>query len=93
MEETKALVDAYLKKQFKKKKQVYPSDVADALGLRYETVRQVFDDLERDGKIREELKDLFSEVNEQDKRKKVSEAAILREIQTYRLEKRAKKAA
>jgi predicted ArsR family transcriptional regulator len=93
LEETKALVDAYLKKQFKKKKQVYPSDVADALGLRYETVRQVFDDLERDGKIREELKDLFSEVNEQDKRKKVSEAAILREIQTYRLEKRAKKAA
>ena len=57
MEETKALVDAYLKKQFKKKKQVYPSDVADALGLRYETVRQVFDDLEGDGKIREELKD------------------------------------
>ncbi len=53
LEETKVLIEAYLKKQFKKKKQVYPSDAADALGLRYETVRQVFDDLEREGKIQE----------------------------------------
>ena len=53
LEETKVLIEAYLKKYFKNKKQVYPSDVADALGLRYETVRQVFDALERDGKIQE----------------------------------------
>jgi predicted ArsR family transcriptional regulator len=53
LEETKVLVEAYLKKQFKKNKRVYPSDAADALGLRYETVRQVFGDLEREGKIQE----------------------------------------
>ena len=53
LEETKVLVEAYLKKQFKKNKRVYPSDAADALGFRYETVRQVFGDLEREGKIQE----------------------------------------
>jgi len=90
LEEAKGIVEAYLKKQFEKKKQVYPSDVADALGLKYETVLQVFDELEREGKLREELKNLFSEVDKNN-RKKVSEAAILREIQTYRLEKRDKK--
>ena len=36
LEETKVLIETYLKKQFKKKKQVYPSDAADALGLSYE---------------------------------------------------------
>ena len=41
----------------------------------------------------EELKDLFSEVDKQRKGKKVSEAEILKEIKTYRLEKRAKKGA
>ncbi len=41
----------------------------------------------------EELKDLFGEVDKQRKGKKVSEDEILREIQTYRLEKRAKKGA
>ncbi len=41
----------------------------------------------------EELKELFSEIDKQRKGKKVSEAEILREIQTYRLEKRAKKGA
>jgi len=92
LEENKALVEAYLKKQLEKKKQVYPSDVADALGLRYETVRQVFDDLEREGKLREELKNFFSGVDKQRKGKKVSDTEILKEIQTYRLEKRTKKA-
>jgi antitoxin PrlF len=38
----------------------------------------------------EELKDLFSEVDKQRKGKKVSEAEILKEIKTYRLEKRTK---
>jgi predicted ArsR family transcriptional regulator len=53
LEEPKVLVEAYLKKQFKKKHQVYPSDAADALGLDYQTVRQVFKDLEEEGKIQE----------------------------------------
>ena len=32
LEETKILIEEYLKKEFNKNKQVYPSDVADALG-------------------------------------------------------------
>ena len=52
-EENKAKIELYLKTHFKKEKQVYPSDVADALELPYEVVRQVFDDLEREGKIQE----------------------------------------
>jgi len=51
--EAKAAVEAYLKKVFKKKRQIYPSDVADALGLSYETVREVFAALEKEGKIQE----------------------------------------
>ena len=43
--------------------------------------------------LKEELKDLFSEVDKQRKGKKISEAEILKEIQTYRLEKRARKGA
>jgi AbrB family looped-hinge helix DNA binding protein len=41
--------------------------------------------------LREELKNLFNEIDKQAKGKKVSEKEILREIQEYRLEKRAKK--
>ena len=43
--------------------------------------------------LREELKDLFSEIDKQNKGKKVSDKEILKEIQDYRLEKRAKKGA
>ena len=53
LEDSKALVETFLKKEFKEKKQVYPSDVADALGLEYETVREVFAALEEEGKIQE----------------------------------------
>lgn len=53
LEQTKVLIESYLKEQFKKQQQVYPSDVADALKLNYETVRKVFDELEREGKIQE----------------------------------------
>jgi predicted ArsR family transcriptional regulator len=53
LEETKVLIESYLKKRFKEEQQVYPSDVADALGLKYETVRQIFDELEKEGKIQE----------------------------------------
>lgn len=51
--EAKSTVELYLRKIFKKKRQVYPSDVADALGLSYETVREVFQELENEGKIQE----------------------------------------
>jgi len=40
--------------------------------------------------LKEELKDLFKEVDKQTGGKKVSEKEILKEIQAYRLEKRAK---
>jgi AbrB family looped-hinge helix DNA binding protein len=40
--------------------------------------------------ITEELQILFDEVDKQTKGKKVSEKEILKEIQTYRMEKRAK---
>jgi bifunctional DNA-binding transcriptional regulator/antitoxin component of YhaV-PrlF toxin-antitoxin module len=43
--------------------------------------------------LKEELKDLFSEIDKQNKGKKISDKDILKEIQTYRLEKRAKKGA
>ena len=40
--------------------------------------------------LREELKDLLSEIDKQNMGKKISDKDILKEIQTYRLEKRAK---
>ena len=43
--------------------------------------------------LKEELKDLFSEIDKQNKGKKISDKDILKEIQTYRLEKRAQKGA
>ena len=43
--------------------------------------------------LREELKDLFSEIDKQTKGTKISDKEILKEIQTYRLEKRAQKGA
>ena len=51
--EARIAIEAYLRKNLKKKRQVYPSDVADALGLRYEIVREVFGELESEGKIKE----------------------------------------
>lgn len=51
IEQTKAQIEAYLREHLKKEKQVYPSDVADALGLSYTVVRKIFDELEREGKI------------------------------------------
>ncbi len=43
--------------------------------------------------LREELKDLFDEIDKQNKGRKISDKEILKEIQTYRLEKLAKKSA
>jgi hypothetical protein len=51
LQDTKVLVEDYLKRHFKKERQVYPSDVADALGLEYEAVRRVFVELEKEGKL------------------------------------------
>ena len=53
LKEARKTIEAFLKKYFTSKRQVYPSDVADALGLRYEIVREVFGILEKEGKIRE----------------------------------------
>ena len=53
IEQAKVEVIAYLKEHFKNEKQVYPSDVADALGLDYCVVRQVFDALEEGGMVHE----------------------------------------
>ena len=53
LEETKVLIESFLKKHFKEERQVYPSDVADVLGLKYENVRQIFIELERESKIQE----------------------------------------
>ena len=43
--------------------------------------------------LKEDLKDLFSEIDKQQKGKKVSDKEILREIQNYRVEKRVQKGA
>ena len=43
--------------------------------------------------LKEELKDLFSEIDTRNKGKKISEKEILEEIQKYRIEKRANKGA
>jgi hypothetical protein len=51
IEQAKSQVIAYLKEQFNKEKQVYPSDVADALSLDYDVVRQVFDAVEETGMV------------------------------------------
>jgi len=53
IDEAKLMIQKYLKGFFKKNKRVYPSDIADALGLNYETVREVFDVLESEGKLKE----------------------------------------
>jgi hypothetical protein len=52
IKEAKLMVQTFLKTYFRKEKEVYPSDVADALGLSYETVRKTFDILEKEGKLR-----------------------------------------
>lgn len=53
LKKARSMVESFLKKYLKENKQVYPSDVADTLGLKYETVREVFDALENEGKLKE----------------------------------------
>jgi len=45
-------VEKFLKGYLEQHSQIYPSDVADELGLRYELVREVFDSLETEGKLK-----------------------------------------
>ncbi len=50
-EEAKRRIIQFLEDYMKKHECVYPSDVADALGLEYELVREIFDILEKEGKL------------------------------------------
>ena len=43
--------------------------------------------------LKEDLKNLFSEIDKQNKGKKISDKEILKETQTYRLENQPKKGA
>lgn len=52
VKEAKPIVQDYLKKYLKEHKNVYPSDVCDALGLSYQTVIKVFRALEKEGKLK-----------------------------------------
>ncbi len=51
IEDTIPQVEAFLRKHFKRRKTVYPSDVTLALGLDYSVVRETFDYLLRENKI------------------------------------------
>lgn len=51
-EEAKGMVMQFIENYMKDHEYVYPSDVADALGLKYELVREIFDILEKEGMIK-----------------------------------------
>jgi len=51
VEEAKPLVEAFLRDYLKTHEHVYPSDVADELGLNYELVREIFAILEKERKL------------------------------------------
>ena len=52
VKEAKEIIASYLKKYFKKHAEVYPSDVADALGMKYERVCSAFALLEKENKLK-----------------------------------------
>jgi len=54
-EEAKRRIIDFLKDYMEKHNHVYPSDVADALGLKYETVREIFEILEKEGKLEKKV--------------------------------------
>ena len=56
VEEAKPLVEAFLRDYMKTHEHVYPSDVADELGLKYELAREIFDILEKEGKLEKKAK-------------------------------------
>lgn len=51
VKEAKPLVEKFIRKHLKKHECVYPSDVADNLGLEYGLVMELFDILEKEEKI------------------------------------------
>jgi len=51
-EKAKDMVENFLREHLKENESVYPSDVADELGLKYELVRKVFDMLIHEGKLK-----------------------------------------
>ena len=51
VKETKPLVEEFIRSYLLKNDCVYPSDVADGLGLDYELVRKVFVVLEKEDKL------------------------------------------
>jgi len=50
--EARPIVEGFLRKHLEENKQVYPSDVADELGLKYGVVKEIFDILEREGRLK-----------------------------------------
>ena len=51
VKEAKPLVEKFIRKHLKKHECVYPSDVADNLGLEYSLVMELFNILEKEEKI------------------------------------------
>ncbi len=49
--EAKPLVEEFIRNHLKEYECVYPSDVAEELGLEYELVMEIFDILEKEEKI------------------------------------------
>lgn len=54
-EEAKRRIIDFLDDYMKEHEHVYPSDVADELGLKYELVREIFDTLEKEGKLQKKV--------------------------------------
>lgn len=52
IEEARPLVEEFLRKYLEENKQVYPSDVAEELGLKYELVKEIFDILEKEDRLK-----------------------------------------
>jgi len=51
VEEAKPLVEEFIRSYLRENECVYPSDVADGLGLEYDLVRRVFAVLEKEKKL------------------------------------------
>ncbi len=51
MKQAKPLVEEFIRSHLRENECVYPSDVAEGLGLDYELVRQVFAVLEKEEKL------------------------------------------
>jgi len=55
LEEAKPLVEKFLEEFLKTHEEVYPSDVADELELEYGLAKKIFDELEKEGKIKKKV--------------------------------------